>query len=278
MSKETLPGRNNMGEESKQRKGRAFQAFTLIELLVVIAIIAILAGMLLPALAKGKTAAQSTKCRSNLRQLGVALQMFVNENTFYPPERAMSDPLTGADRYWCDELQSFHGLSWTNRDYHCPAYRWKIEKPPRGSMLGSYALNAFGTGDDPSFGPGAAPNKTVGLGLSKSSAIGAVSPGGPGFVHEGEVRVPSDTFAICDARIWTPVGNGGFFYMLVGPRKPELQEERHGRAYNFLFADIHVALVKRSYFLDPHKSALNWNRDHELHEDTWARDMAPPYQ
>jgi prepilin-type N-terminal cleavage/methylation domain-containing protein/prepilin-type processing-associated H-X9-DG protein len=56
------------------------RAFTLIELLVVIAIIAILAALLLPALARAKAAAQCAVCRSNLRQLGMAAELYWDDN------------------------------------------------------------------------------------------------------------------------------------------------------------------------------------------------------
>jgi len=55
-------------------------AFTLVELLVAISIISVLAALLLPALSRGKESGRATFCQGNLHQIGLALQLYVDEN------------------------------------------------------------------------------------------------------------------------------------------------------------------------------------------------------
>jgi len=66
-------------------------SFTLIELLVVVTIISLLAALLLPALKKAKFQAKRVKCMSNVHNLGLAIQMYANDNDGYFPCRVDSD-------------------------------------------------------------------------------------------------------------------------------------------------------------------------------------------
>ncbi|MBC8216924.1 MAG: type II secretion system protein [Planctomycetes bacterium] len=114
--------------------------FTLVELLVVVAIISALFGILLPALGRCRESAKQVTCLSNLKQIGLATELYVGEYGYYP--RAWAD----SECRWMDLVKPF--VAKKSRVYGCPSDR--LQKPVQWDpeIILSYGMNCFNFAGD----------------------------------------------------------------------------------------------------------------------------------
>ena len=253
---------------------RRSSGFTLIELLVVVAIIAILAALLLPALTSARATAVSTRCKSNLRQLGIGLSVYVGDGGAYP--------YPNPD--WWEVMSQLVGLPARDQGVlRCPSTAgWN--KVYNGSKLPPqqmpYGYNEFGYRNGSDHVAGSADR---GLG-PKFGGLGIEGPP----TRESEVVAPSDMYAIGDAFGLLSSQSGlvavdsvmevgdvmtrsesasGNFSKTVAEHLVQRANGRHGRRANVVFCDAHTETVGfKALFHDRSDESLRrWNKDHEPH-------------
>jgi len=231
--------------------------FTLIELLVVIAVIAIPASLLLPALSNAKGSARFVKCKSNLRQIALAMNIYVTDQSVYPnfgtyTATVMWLGLNG----WRDRITK---TVWVDGPFCTVDSRWPppVQKGP-GPFL--YWYNTLGSKP-----PSNSANNDWGLGLAKNIDPEVRPWGVP--IKETEVVSPADMIAFTD--IVTRAGWGG-------PPQSGLEYwYPHQDGVGASFCDGHVEPVKRRAFLKAQGGTNDfwrrWNRDHEPHPEVWRK-------
>lgn len=252
--------------------------FTLIELLVVIAIIAILASLLLPALSKAKGKGQQTVCSSNLRQMGIAMNMYVGDYNKFPGHYMFASaphPHAGSI-VWPGRLFPYAGK---NRNlFFCPSnkpiYQWTTNSPrPNMKMPFNILPGNPGTGFSYGYndwGVREFVNGESGFSLGLGGDIGINRSFGE--VPEWAVKVPTDMIAITDSQ------SDNNWDTAVDPTDPgtfanpaaEWPSRRHNLGSNVLFVDGHVEFGKQMDLVARKpEMRRRWNNDNQPHQEYW---------
>lgn len=212
--------------------GKDRRAFTLIELLVVIAIIAILAAILFPVFAKAREAARATSCKSNLKQLGNAFTMYVQDyDELYPGSWFGSGYAAGSGYTW--RIAVFPYVKNVGV-YQCPSAP-KSTLPWDGSP--AFSANEW--------------NGTCAYGFNQIHWTGG-SPTQLSGQALASINAPADTITLAEVenakdQVAYQANTLDYNYGASNP----VSSRRHSDGSNFLWCDGHVKFNKPDSVREP---------------------------
>lgn len=210
--------------------------FTLIELLVVIAIIAILASLLLPALARAKAKASSVQCLSQMRQVGIATLLYVDENEGYLPRSSHSAMAYGQLPWGYALVPYVLGKAFTRPDsrwtnlfntlYRCP-------QDKRQTLDWSYGKNVY-------------------------PELSAEETGGPTWPRLGLIPRPTATVLYAE-KASTSMADHLMAQCWKDGATPEVDQKRHDLKSNYIYCDGHAVKQRFETTFSLTNRIDNWN-------------------
>ena len=224
---------NNKGKHSSPKKeekaltnihslkthDKVRHGFTLIEILVVISIVGLIAGLLFPVFSRARDSARTATCASNLKQIGLAFRLYLNDNrNLHPVDQGPLGPYANCN--WADQIYPY---AKSTAIFSCPTDEYGEFRPgcpasePTGNILypsqdwdGSYSLNIFTQ-------------------FMKGGLTGTFS--------DTRIRTPSETILFCDGH-----GERADFGNPLVIESRDLSDlgKRHNYGVNVGYADGHV--------------------------------------